>query len=123
MYNRKKYKLPKEVYMKTLWHIRDYPRLKEECATLFAGAPIMDGQPKGNMPGDPTGQIAIRYAELSSGIKAVEKALEAIPQEYRKGLLANIIDRVPYPVYACPDTWRVWRQRFVYMVARNMNYI
>ena len=38
MYNRKKYKLPKEVYMKTLWHIRDYPRLKEEYRVVFLSA-------------------------------------------------------------------------------------
>lgn len=122
MYNRKIYKLPKEVYMKTLWHIRDYPRLKEECEALFAGAPVMDGQPKGSTPGDPTGQAAIKYAELSDGIRAVDNALKEIPQEYQSGVVNNIMYRIPYPEYAHPYTWSVYRQRFVFWVAKNMNY-
>lgn len=122
MYNRKKYRLPKEVYMKTLWHIRDYPRLKEECEALFGGAPLMDGQPKGNTPGDPTGQIAVKYAELSDGIRAVEESLREIPKEYRQGVLDNIVLRIRYPDYAHENTWRYYRQRFIYGVAVRLGF-
>ena len=121
MYSRKKYKLPKEVYMQTLWAIRDYPRLKEEYDSLFGRAPIMDGQPKGTTPGDPTGSIAIKSAELSSKIAAVEKALNRIPEEYREGVMNSIVYRADYPDYAHDNTWKTWRQRFVFYVARNKN--
>lgn len=120
MYNRKKYKLPKNVYMKTLWHIKDYYRLKEEYGSLFGRAPVQDGQPKGTTPGDPTGSLAVKSAILSDGIKAVEEGLKTIPKEYRDGVMANICFRCRYPDTAHYNTWRVYRQRFVYEVAKRL---
>ena len=120
MYNRKKYRLPKEVYMQTLWAIRNYPRLKEEYSCLIGKAPVMDGQPKGSSPGDPTGAAAVKSAELSEKIKCIDNALQLIPKEYRQGVLDNIILRAPYPDYAHENTWKTWRHRFIFYAATNM---
>ena len=119
MYKRMEYRLPKETYMQTIWFIRSYPRLKEEYNALFCKAPDLDGLPRGTTPGDPTGQIAVRSAELSGKIKAIEGALKEIPKEYRQGVFENIVYRVRYPDYAHYNTWRTWRQRFVAFVAMN----
>ena len=121
MYNRKKYRLPKEVYMKVVWHCRDYQRMKDEYDSLFGRSPVMDGQPKGKDPGDPTGQLAIKSAELSEGIRAIEDALNDIPEEYRAGIMGNACYRKPFPDYAYPDTWRVYRQRFIFGVAVRLH--
>ena len=122
MYKRSEYRLPKAIYMQTVWFVRTYPLLKEEYDALFGRSPEMDGQPKGTTPGDPTGQLAIKCAELSSKIGAIEGALKEIPKEYRQGILDNIIYRVRYPDFAYYDTWRTWRQRYIFAVAVKMHF-
>ena len=116
------YELPKEVYMHTLWFIRDYPRMKEEYMDIIGKAHPMDGQPRGTGVGDPTGQMAVKAAELSDRIGAIEAALGEIPQEYRQGVFDNILYRIPYSDYASRNTWKTWRHRFVFAVAKMMNF-
>lgn len=116
------YELPREVYMQTLWFIRTYPLMVEEREALIGKAPVMDGQPHGTTPGDPTGHIAVKRAELSLKIEAVDDALEAIPAEYRRSIMDNIVLRVPYHDYAARNTWKTWRRRFIFYVAKNMRF-
>lgn len=113
----KDYRLPKEVYMSTLWYIRMYPGLKEQCDAVIGGSPVQDGQPKSPMPGDPTFAKAAKLERLHDMIQPIEDAMETIPTEYRKGIFENIIDRRPYPDYAGRKTWKRWRQRYIYRVA------
>ena len=117
-----KYLLPKEVYHQTLWFIRRYRSFKDQVEALLEGSPLQDGQPRGTDPGDPTGSVAVKVAELSSCIKAIESAAEQIPEEYRAYILAWVVDRI-YPTgYASPKTWERYRRRFVYFVARNAGF-
>lgn len=119
---KKGYELPKEVYMQTLWFIRDYPRMKEEYDSLIGRSHPMDGQPRGTDVGDPTGQIAVKAAELSGKINAIEKALSSIPKEYRQSVFENVVYRIPYKPVASRNTWVTYRRRFVYFVAVNMQF-
>ena len=48
------YILPSNLYMRMLYLVRDYNRLKEEYANIIHEMPHNDGMPKGNMTGDPT---------------------------------------------------------------------
>ena len=114
--------LPKEVYMQTLWFIRDYPRMKEEYESLMGRAHPMDGQPRGTDVGDPTGQTAVKCAELSDKIKAIELALGIIPEEYRQHIFESVVYRTPYPAFAALNTWKNYRRRFIYFVAKIMEF-
>lgn len=116
------YELPKEVYMQTLWFIRTYPQMKEEYTDLIEKAHVMDGQPRGTDIGDPTGQMAVKRAELAAKIKAVENAMTEIPGEYRMTILDSIVFRTPYKDYANIKTWKNWRRRFVFFVAKYMGF-
>jgi len=118
----KGYKLPKEVYMQTLWFVRTYPRMKEELSAQIGRSHKMDGQPRGTQPGDPTAATAIQCAELSAKIAAVDRALQEIPEEYRSGIFQNVVYRIPYPSYAAPNTWKQYRRRFLFRVARNAGF-
>lgn len=111
------YKLEKEVYYETIWYIRQYPSMLKEYEGLIWKSSANDGQPRGTTIGDPTESAAERLATLSERISPIQKGLERVPKEYRKGLLENIINRVPYPYYADITTWRRWRRRFVFYVA------
>ena len=46
------YILPSNLYMRMLYLVRDYNRLKEEYANIIHEMPHNDGMPKGNMTGD-----------------------------------------------------------------------
>ena len=116
------YELPKETYMQTLWFIRTYPQMKEEYLALIGKAPVMDGQPHGTTPGDPTGHLAVKGAELSVKISAVEDSIKTIPAEYRQSIMDNIVLRVPYKDYANIKTWKTWKRRFIFYVAKSMGF-
>jgi hypothetical protein len=117
------YILPREVYMSTLWYIRNYRRwILDKEAIVEASPPPPDGQPRGAAAGDPTSRAAIRLAIVSAKLKPIELALDEIPEEYRAGILGAIIERRRYPDYADLTTWKRWRQRFVFFVAKELGY-
>ena len=121
-FDHRKYLLPREQYMETIWFIRRYPKLVAEYNAIF-GRSKEHGEGSTNSVGDPTGEDALRAAAISKHLDAITKALDLVPEEYRAGLMSNIIERKPYPIYAGTATWRRWRQRFVYYVARNRRYL
>ena len=105
-YKNNKYLLPKPLYRMTLAFIRDHKRKVAEYENLIEKSPPPpDGQPRGSATGDPTERDGIRRAELKSAIDAVDKALELIPEEYRKGVWLNITQYKRYPDDAAPRTY------------------
>lgn len=119
---RKGYELPKEIYKQTYWFIRSYPLLVEEYNNLIGKAHVMDGQPRGTDVGDPTGQIAVKAAELSFKIHAIDLAKSDIPPEYRDSVFDSIVKNKPCPDYASRNTWKTYRRRFIYSVAKIMGF-
>lgn len=120
-----KYSLPKNVYLRTLYLIRDYDRLKEAREEIIgSSAPPSDGQPKGSgARTDETANKAIRLERISKECEAVEQAMICIPEEYRAGVVNNVMYQVRYPYTAHPRTWAKYRSRFIKNVAENMRYI
>lgn len=114
--------LPKAVYYQALYAVRDYDRLcREYQDILFESAPPADGQPRGTRMGAPTEQKAERLAEVSEKLDAIERALEQLPEEYRKGVFDNIRKNTAYPYTAGRATWARHRRRFLYHVAKNLH--
>lgn len=114
------YKLPKELYMQTLWFIRRYPAARLEYENCIGKSVEQDGQPHGFGISDPTARDAALRIYLRRQFEPVDKALTAIPPEYRKGLMDNIIEREPYPDYADLTTWKRWKRRLVFFVAAEI---
>lgn len=115
------YHLPHNLYMRVLYHIRDYDRLKSERENLYYPSSIGDGLPHGSGIGTPTEDKAIRLAKLDDECKVVEQALVRVPYEYRSGIFNNICYGSPFPLDASYATYKRWRQRLVYWTAKNMN--
>ena len=114
------YLLPKAVYRRTLWIIRDYERLKaERNELLYAQNYQQDGQPKGSGVGNPTENRALRLEQLSRDIEAVEQALQTVDEDMRSSIMSNICYRVPYPYYPGERTWQRAKQKFIHQVAKN----
>ena len=123
----KKYSLEKEVYFETVWFIRQYPRLLKEYNEIMSGSALwgkmtLDGMPHGSSSVDIVVTTAGNLAEIAKKIAPIQKALNRIPEEYREGILGNIIDRKPYPIEADITTWKRWKRRFVYFVAMERRY-
>ena len=60
-----------------------YDQIQRELDDMIQQSVVMDGQPKGNMTGDPTGAAVLRRERKRTKIEAVDKALLTIPPEYR----------------------------------------
>lgn len=124
-YQKKKnnpYKLPKFLYKQTLNLIRDYYRLKEEYDDMLNSSTNASAG-KGSMPGDPTGAKVIKLEKLSERISAIEKAKRNIANEYEQGVWNNIVHEAAYPNDADRRTYGRYKARFIFEVAKNMNWI
>ena len=117
------YWLPQNLYMSTLYAIRDYQRLKDEYDDMFETTQSNDGQPRGTKVGDPTAQKAAEVSNIGERVKAIQRAEEVIPREYREGIWNNILYKQHYPKIADRATWSRQRCKFIYFVAKNMRWI
>ena len=115
------YHLRHNVYMQTLYIIRDYKNIQAKASAIILEQASQDGQPKGNGVGQPTEPKAIRRECLMEKLNAMDEAIQIIPEEYRKGILQNIINRKSYPDDASASTYSRWRQRFIFEVAERLN--
>lgn len=107
------YLLPKFLYAEVKYMIKDYKRLKEDYEMLSA----MSSENR-------------NWAKLcteASKISAIDMALLRIPEEYRLGVVNNIEHERSrdgyYPADADYRTYQKYKQRFIYYVAENLNYV
>ena len=56
-------------------------------------------------------------------LRCIRKALQSIPKEYRQSTIDCIVFGVPYADTAHYNTWRKWRQIFIYELAKNLHLI
>ena len=88
--------LPKNLYRQILYLIKDYDRIKllweEELYTTQRG----DGGPRGSHISDPTFAKAVKRIRLEEDLKAMDKALEQIPEEYQE----HVINHARYGILA-----------------------
>lgn len=119
------YTLPHNLYARTLYLIRDYDRLKAEVNNiLFSSPPPSDGQPTAH--GNNVSQTetkAIRLAIIKSEMEAVERALNEVPEFYRSGIIDNITNYSRYPIGASSRTFKRYKQKFIFYVAKNLSWI
>ena len=119
-----KYILPGTIYMKTLYQIRDYHRLKEEAQAILEESPSpADGQPRGSNIGDPVVSKASKREKYLRVIGIIENARDEIPIEYRHGVWASVMYREAFPVDAARTTYSRWKSRFIYRVAEELEFI
>ena len=119
-----KYYLPKSVYHRTLWVIRDYERMKEEAESmLVCGGAQNDGMPKGSNLTDRVADVAVKRCDLIREIEAIDLSLLDIPEEYRDGVWYNIQYNKPYPIGADRSTYGRYKSKFINQVARGLKLI
>lgn len=117
------YYLPHNVYMQTLYLVRDYDRLRGEVLDIIYAGVTPDGFPRGPGVGNPTESKATKIENAETKIRAIETALLSIEPEYRKGVLDNVCYGSPYPIDASYETYGRKRRKFLYAVAQQMGSI
>ncbi len=119
--------MPDTVYYQTIWMVRDLYRMEEQLEILENE--INDGAMHttsvvSDIKADydqvnPTEDKVIQKAALERRVKAVNDALNVVPLAYRQFILDNIILQKSYNCF--PNKfWRIWKQRFLYNVAKNL---
>lgn len=121
------YRLPHNLYMRVIYIIRDYDRLKREYESDITEKPRADD---GVVPfvttrhiSKPTENKALSLEQKHTEIHAIKNALDLIPREYRNAVMANIIHRRRYPPHAHTRTYSTYRQRLIYYTAKCLGYI
>lgn len=124
----KSYLMPEPVYRQAYWALRDLLRMKEELEKLMEERDLIIS---GNMSVsnfssgtgkvcDSTANRAIKIAQLSSRILAIETAFDEIPEKYRRGLWQKNVENGGFGDEAHLNTWKKWQQVLVYNVAKNL---
>lgn len=118
-----KYSIPRTVWSRCIWLIRDRERLQREADELLGTrANSLDHIWSGG-PSDPVAAAAEKRERFLKEIRTIDKAMEGIPEEYRKGILDSIIKRDPYPLDANRGTYSRWKARYVHDLAELKGYL
>ena len=119
----RQYVLPHNTYMECIYIIRSYDALKQECADILVSSPDPDNGPSGSGISNQPLTYVIMTEERTKRIDAVDKAMEKIPPEYRRGVYENIAYRKPFPSDAARATYSRYKQRMIYHTARELHLI
>lgn len=122
-YQRKtgKYILPGNIYMQTIYQIRDYYRLKEEAQMILDESPDPpDGQPKGGSGKSDVERKALRRERVLNIINVIDRGRALLPEEYRQGVWNNVIYHDAFPNDADRATYGRYKSLFVYTVAKEL---
>ena len=91
----REYLMPNAVYYQSLWAVRDSVSKPVEAK-------------------------AMEILLLQERVNAIKRALATVPKEYRRYILSNIIMQNPGTTFP-NNTWRQWKQRFLFDVAKNLS--
>ena len=120
--------LPDAVYYQSIWAVRDLHRMEEELITMEkdirAGdipctSIVSEGRNEYTVS-KPTEDKAVRKATLEQRVEAIHSALETVPLAYRQFIMDNIIRQKAYRCFP-NKLWRIWKQRFLFNVAKNLS--
>lgn len=114
-------RLPREVYYRCVWTVRDMERLKKMASVLaYDGGNSTDLSctVESECAGELVSEAAAKRAEYE--LRCIEKARASIPEVYREGLLDNIINKEPFSDFAHPNTWKRWKLVFLYELAKEL---
>jgi len=114
--------LPGAVYHQCLWIVKDMDRLQEVAGASFRGDMLAEDD------FITAGAAALKRPpeaeEAAFKLDCIHRALLEVPPEYREGVLRSIRVRgAGYEDFAHENTWKRWKQRFIYSLAENLNLV
>ena len=119
--------MPDAVYYQTIWAVRDLKRMEEELreiendintGSVPSTSIVSDGNRMYSVS-RPTEFKAVQKVQLEKRVEAIRGALETVPLAYRQFILDNITKQKSYECFP-NKLWRIWKQRFLFNVAKNL---
>ena len=117
------YVLPENLYRQMLYLIKDYDRIKLLREETLHTTPRSDGGPRGSGTSDPTFSKAVIRLRIEEDLKAMDKALTLIPEEYAEHIINHARYNVRFPDWADRKTWFKYQSKYIYYVAENLKKI
>ncbi len=112
------YRLPKAVYYQCIWTVKDMERLQRLSMAADKGFREneivffeVDEDAIDN-------REVLRQAKVKLG--CIKRALQEVPEEYRRGTIESIVEGLPFSGLAHENTWRKWRKVFIRHLAREL---
>lgn len=123
----KKLVMPDAVYYQSIWAVRDLYRMEEKLEEInqdiiqgnIMSTGIVSEDTNTYNISKPTEEIVMHKATLERRVNAIRDALEVVPLSYRQFILDNIIRQKSYKCFP-NKLWRIWKQRFLFNVAKNL---
>ena len=118
--------MPHSVAMRVKWTIKDYPRLKQEADACIARTPTQTETPEAQRQRDITAteRTNLKYAELMKTIRAIDDALvESVAPQDRQTIMDHILHDKRWPLDRSESTYKRIQNRFMYAVAKKLQYI
>ena len=120
--------MPDAVYYQSIWAVRDLYRMEDQIKLIDQDINMGDVMSTGIVSEDtnaynvsnPTEDIIVQKSTLERRVKAIRDALETVPLAYRQFILDNIIRQKAYKCFP-NKLWRIWKQRFLFNVAKNLS--
>ena len=122
--------MPDAVYYQSVWAVRDLYRMEEQLeiikhdindGSMHTTSVVSDVKDSYEVR-NPTEEKVMQKVALERRIKAINDAINSVPLAYRQFILDNIILQKAYKCF--PNKfWRIWKQRFLYNVAKNLMLI
>lgn len=122
--------MPDAVYYQSIWAVRDLQRMENRLKELDED--IADGGMRStnlSIVSDhrqnydevrPTEKRALEKANLETRVEAINSAMNVVPPVYRTMIMDNIVLKAN--VKGFPNKlWRIWKQRFLFNVAKNLS--
>lgn len=118
---RHKPRMPHETQKTVSWYVKTYTLMVLERQAIIDGSPVPpEVSSRTNAPGDPTGAKVAKLEAVTARIDAINYARDCIPVEYRQAVWNHAILGTPYPDTADPETWRAYRNDFLYLIALSL---
>ena len=119
--------MPDAVYYQCIWAVRDLDRMEEELRNIeqdinsgdIKSTSIVSDGINSYSVSKPTEFKAVQKAQLEKRVEAIRDALDTVPFAYRQFILDNIVKQKQYKCFP-NKLWRIWKQRFLFNVAKNL---
>lgn len=119
------YIMPNAVYYQSLWAVRDLERMESRLEELEdsnrVGTKSFVQETGKNYSGVSTVETtAMEAAILQERVDAIRSALLIVPERYRDTIMGSIVFNDNISVYPS-RMWKIWKQKFLFHVAKNLS--